>query len=42
MDFKLTRRAALGAALSATMLAGSLGPALAADKMTFTMATDRP
>ena len=39
MDFKLTRRAALGAALSATMLAGSLGPALAADKMTFTMAT---
>lgn len=39
MVLKVTRRAALGAALSAGMIAGAMGPALAQDKMTFTLAT---
>jgi len=39
MTMKITRRAAIGAALSVGVLAGTTGGALAQDRMTFTLAT---
>ncbi|MBM1219827.1 TRAP transporter substrate-binding protein DctP [Ponticoccus sp. SC2-23] len=39
MTMKLTRRAAIGAALSAGILAGTTGGALAQDRLNFTLAT---